>query len=380
MMHAFEGALAYQPYGRDDSECNYSISRTELNRLLITEAEKRGARFRFGNRLTGADFESGRLTFVDDVSGASETIEAEVVFGADGAGSALRAAMQKLEGYREAIEPMSHGYRELLIPAGADGAYRIEKHALHIWPRGRLMLMALPNLDGSFTVTLYLPEEGATSFRELNTPEKVEDLFQRQFPDAIPLIPDLAGSFFRKPAGSLGTVRCHPWHFGGRAVLIGDAAHAIVPFFGQGMNCGFEDCVVLDRLIAERGRASWETVFPEFTRERKPHADAIADMAMENFVEMRDLVGDARFRLRKQVEHRLEVDWPREYRSRYSMVMYGDVPYRVAQEAGRIQQEILDELCDGLDRADELDGKRARRLIGEKLKPFLEHHAVDLTY
>jgi len=378
MMHAVDGTLTFQPYGRDDSECNHSISRSALNRLLIDAAEERGVRFHFGKRMTEADLRQGRLSFADDTNGKDETVETDRVFGADGAYSAVRTTMQLLEGYHEAIEPLGHGYRELLIPAGENGSYRIEKHALHIWPRGHLMLMALPNLDGSFTATLYLPQEGSYGFRELNRPEKVMLLFERYFPDAIPLIPDLAQSFLANPAGHLGTVRCHPWHVEGRAVLIGDAAHAIVPFFGQGMNCGFEDCVVLDRLIDEHGE--WEAVFAAFTHERKPHADAIADMALENFIEMRDLVGDTRFLLRKQVELRLERHWPGEYRSRYSMVMYGGVAYGVAQEAGRIQQEILDELCDGLASAEELDANRARRLIGEKLTPFLERHAVDLRY
>jgi kynurenine 3-monooxygenase len=378
MMHTVDAELSYQPYGRDDSECNYSISRSELNRLLIDEAEKRGVRFRFGKRLADADFHAGQLAFIDESSGEIERMEADCVFGADGGGSAVRTVMQDLEGYHEAIEPLGHAYRELLIPASDDGSYRIEKNALHIWPRGQLMLMALPNTDGSFTVTIYLPESGASSFRELETAEKVSELFERQFPDAIPLIPDLTESFLSNPPGNLGTVRCHPWHVGGRALLIGDAAHGIVPFFGQGMNCGFEDCIVLERLIDEHG--SWDAVFPEFTKQRKVHADAIADMALENFIEMRDLVGDARFSLRKQVEQRLERNWPHEYRSRYSLIMYGDVAYRVAQEAGRIQQEILDELCDGLGQADDLDETRARSLIGRKLRPFLERHAVDLSY
>jgi kynurenine 3-monooxygenase len=380
MVHAIDGGLTYQPYGRDESECNYSVSRAGLNRLLIAETEKRGVRFRFEERLADADLRRGRLTFADEASGEDETVDVDVVIGADGAGSAVRGAMHGLDGFREAIEPLGHGYKELLIPAAEGGGYRIEKHALHIWPRGHLMLMALPNLDGSFTVTLYLPEEGPISFREMTTADEAHDLFEKYFPDAIPLIPDLSESLFANPAGSLGTVRCHPWHVEGRAVLIGDAAHAIVPFFGQGMNCGFEDCVVFDRLLAEHGRDAWDTVFAEFTRERKPHADAIADMALENFVEMRDRVGDARFLLRKQVEHGLERNWPREYRSRYSMVMYGDVPYRVAQEAGLIQQAILDELCDGLERAEALDSDRARRLIARTLTPFLERHDVDLSY
>jgi len=379
MMHAVDGRLTFQPYGRDESECNYSVSRAELNRLLIVEAGKRGARLEFDKRLADADFRTGRLNFLDGQSGRTVETNASLVLGADGAGSAVRAALQKLDGFRDSIEPLGHGYKELMIPADEQGRSRIEKNALHIWPRGNIMLMALPNLDGSFTVTLYLPEQGGSSFAELDSAERVRELFEREFADSIPLIPDLTEAYSANPTGFLGTVRCFPWHFDDRVALIGDAAHAIVPFFGQGMNAGFEDVTVLDSLMDEH-EEEWSTVFEAFTRCRKPHADAIADMALENFVEMRDRVGDRQFLLRKQVEHRLERDWPTEYRSRYSMVMYGDVPYRVALEAGLIQREILDELCRGLEDAEQLDSGRARVLIREKLAPFLAEHSVALDY
>jgi kynurenine 3-monooxygenase len=380
MMHALDGTLTSQPYGRDDSECNYSISRAGLNRLLIGKAERRGVRFQFEKRLTDVDLRAGRLTFVDASSGGTVLVDASVVIGADGADSAVRAALPAPGGFEASTVPLSHGYKQLSMPAGEGGTYRIEKRALHLWPRGRILLMALPNLDGSFTATLYLPVDGPSSFRELATAGDVRALFERQFPDAVPLIPDLAERFFDNPTGSLATVRCHPWHLEGRIALIGDAAHAMAPLFGQGMNCGFEDCVVLDGLLAEHGPQAWATVWEEFARERKPHADAIADMSLENFDELRDRVADARFLLRKEVEHRLEQDWPLEYRSRYSMVMFGDVPYRVAREAGRIQEEILDDLCDGLESAGALDVERARRLIRERLEPYLTTHDVDLSY
>jgi kynurenine 3-monooxygenase len=380
MIHAVDGALTFQPYGRDDSECNYSISRAGLNRLLIGKAERRGVRFRFEKRLTDADLRAGRLTFADESSGGTILVDASAVIGADGADSAVRAALQEPGGFEASIVPLSHAYKQLSLPAGEGGTYRIEKRALHLWPRGHVLLMALPNLDGSFTATLYLPVDGPSSLQELATAGDVRKLFEREFPDAIPLIPDLAERFFDHPTGSLATVRCHPWHFEGKVALIGDAAHAMAPLFGQGMNCGFEDCVVLDSLLAEHGGDAWDTVFAEFARERKPHADAIADMSIENFDELRDRVADARFRLRKEVEHRLEQDWPLEYRSRYSMVMFGDVPYRVAREAGRIQEEILDDLCSGLESAAALDADRARRLIRKRLTPYLAGHGVDLSY
>ena len=380
MLHSLDDGLTFQPYGRDESECNHSISRAELNRLLVSVAERRGVRFHFRKRMIGGSLEAGRVIVADEDGGNELEVDASVVLGADGGGSAVREALQKMEGFEESIEPLGHGYKELLIPAGPGGSFRIEKNALHIWPRGNRMLMALPNLDGSFTVTLYLPEQGPASFEQLDSPGKVEALFEEQFPDAMPLIPDLTESFLAGPTGELGTVRCHPWHYRDKVSLIGDAAHAIVPFFGQGMNCGFEDCTVLDELQDLHGDGNWGTVLSEFDASRKPHADAIADMALENFVEMRDSVGDARFLLRKQVEHRLEREWPRDYRSRYSMVMYGSVPYRVAQQAGEIQREILDRLCDGLQDAGDLDEPRAKRLIREKLTPFLGENSVDLGY
>ncbi len=381
MMHARTGELAYQPYGRDESECNYSVSRAGLNRFLLDEAERRGVSLVFRSRLVAADLDRGRLTFEDEETKRTSDTCAAVVLGADGAASAVRQALAGRPGFEESVSLLDHGYKELLIPAGTSGEYRIEKNALHIWPRGRIMLMALPNLRGSFTVTLYMPNEGPHGFESLKTEEDAAGLFGREFPDAVPLIPDLASALLSNPTGVLGTVRCRPWHLGGRAVLIGDAAHAIVPFFGQGMNCGFEDCRVLDELIEHHGTDRWETVFEAFTSVRKENADAIADMALENFVEMRDHVGDASFLLAKRVEHRLEERMPREYRSRYSMVMYGsEIPYRVAQGAGEIQREILGELCEGLDSEDGLDEERARRLIRERLTPFLESHSVRLDY
>jgi len=378
MVHGPTGGVAFQPYGRDTSECNYSISRAALNEFLVREAEARGARLRFDSRLVEADFERGRLVFENPRDGRREETRARVVFGADGAGSAARAALSRTPGFVERLEPLGHGYKELDIPAGPGGGFRIEKNALHVWPRGAFMLMALPNPDGNFTVTLYLPERGPHGFDRLDAPARVTALFREQFPDALPLIADLEAAFFDRPTGALGTVRCRPWRSGDRALLLGDAAHAIVPFFGQGMNCGFEDCTVLDDLIASQ--AGWGEVFAEFERLRQPNADAIADMAIENFVEMRDRVGDARFLLRKAVEHRLEVEMPSEYRSRYSMVMYSHIPYRTAQEAGEVQQTILDELCRELASAGDLDLGLARRLIRERLAPLLRQRAASLDY
>jgi len=379
MVHAATGALAFQPYGRDRTECNHSISRGALNEFLVREAVAQGVRFRFESKLVDADLARGRLTFEGPSAGRRDEVHARVVFGADGAGSAVRAALAHVPGFAESIEPLGHAYKELDIPPADGGGFRIERNALHVWPRGEFMLMALPNPDGNFTVTLYLPERGPHGFDRMDTPARVAALFGEHFADAAALIPDVTTAFFDRPTGTLGTVRCLPWRSGDRALVLGDAAHAIVPFFGQGMNCGFEDCTVLDELLDD-GAGGWGEVFEEFERRRKPDADAIADMAIENFLEMRDRVGDALFLLRKQVEHRLEVEMPREYRSRYSMVMYSHIPYRTAMDVGAVQQSILDELCRDLGSADDLDVDRARRLVGDRLAPHLRERGVSLDY
>jgi len=375
MMHAPSGERTYQPYGRDDTECNHSVSRSGLNRFLIASAERNGVRFRFGAELRDADFDAGTLRFDGSAAGAgSVRVAADIVYGADGAGSAVRRILVGRGAIAERVEPLGHGYKELTIPPGPDGRPRLEPTALHIWPRGTTMLMALANLDGSFTATLYLPHRGPEGFETFERPGSALRLFRERFADAVPLLPDLERELHENPVGTLGTVRCDPWHAGERVLLVGDAAHAIVPFFGQGMNSGFEDCTVLGDLL-DRGEGG---TFAAFTRARRPDAEAIADMALDNFVEMRDRVADAGFLLRKAVEHRLEQEMPDRYRSRYALVMYTHVPFRVAQEAGEIQRGILDILCAGIDDPEAADLDRARALIGERLEPLFRAHGVRL--
>ncbi len=383
MIHSPAGELAFQPYGRDESEYINSISRGGLNKILMTQAEATGrVRIHFNCRATGADFRAGTLELIDERDGRAWTVAADLIVGADGSASAVRQAMMALPGYHGQEEFLDYGYKELSIPPGPGGAFAMERNALHIWPRGTFMLIALPNFDGSYTCTLFLPLEGPVSFARLNTAGAVRQFFQEHFPDAVPLLDNLTGTFFENPTGHMSTVKCGPWHAGGRALLLGDAAHGIVPFFGQGMNAGFEDCTVLNECLDRQrsgGEPDWPRLFEEFYRLRKVNTDAIADMAVENFIEMRDKVGNPRFLLEKKVEKILEKQFPGRYYSRYHLVTFSRIPYRVAFDAGLILDQILAELCAGLPDAEAVDLHRAEQLICGKLTPFLQAHESELA-
>jgi kynurenine 3-monooxygenase len=257
----------------------------------------------------------------------------------------------------------------LTIPASAEGRHLLEIHALHIWPRGNLMLIALPNTDGTFACILFLPFKGVDSFARLSSESDILRFFEEKFRDALPLMPELANNYFANPVGAMVTVKCTPWHVAGKALLLGDAAHAIVPFFGQGINCGFEDCTALIELIDHPG-ADWARVFAEFERARKVNTDAIADMAIENFIEMRDRVGDPRFLFRKKVELALEARYPGTFVPKYAMVTFHRIPYSVAMHRGVIQDRILTELCDSIERIENLDWQKADRLVHGNLTPL----------
>jgi kynurenine 3-monooxygenase len=370
IIHPTEGPLAFQAYGKDDSQCIHSISRGWLNGMLMSEAEATGrVRIDFHHRVTAVDVAKGMLTVLDEKAGAAEHLSGAALVGTDGAGSLLREAVVSAEGGKSAEERLEHGYKELSLPAGPGGSFALEKHALHIWPRRDFMLIALPNLDGSFTCTLFLRFTGNPSFETLQTPEAVRAFFTTHFPDVVPFLPDLEGQFFENPTGSMVTVKCWPWTAESRAVLLGDAAHAIVPFFGQGMNAGFEDCVVLDEVLSRTPNLG--AAFAEFARLRKPNADAIADMAVENFVEMRDSVADARFLLEKAIERRLLNAFPGEFLSRYALVTFSRAPYQLASEVGRVASEIVRELANSVTSAEDVDLKVARRLVTARLVPIL---------
>lgn len=394
MMHSTSGELTFLRYGRNDREFINSMSRGELNKLLMSRAEATGGvRIVFRQRLVGHDFGAGLVELCDEDTGVSQRRSAPVLIGTDGSASALRASMSSTGDISITNELLDAGYKELTMPPaaagrgkGEGGRFAIEPNALHIWPRGRFMLIALPNRDGSFTCTLFLPFEskaGAPSFEQLGDAYAVRAFFERWFPDAVPHLPGLEDQFLSTPLGQMVTVKTRPWSRGA-ALLLGDAAHAIVPFFGQGMNAGFEDCTVLDALLeSEIGRAGnrssidWTSLFARFSALRKPDTDAIADLAVENFVEMRDKVADKEFLLWKAVEAELQRRFPGEYLSRYQIVTFTRAPYRVAVEAGKIQAAMLRELCAGHDRADQVDYELARSMVVERLASLLREHGLS---
>jgi kynurenine 3-monooxygenase len=369
MMHSVSSELTFQPYGKDDAEVINSISRAELNIALMDAAEAEGVKIHFQQRCTGIDLKTGALQLRNERKGQERTIGAGVVIGCDGSASAIRGEMLKLSRFNFSQQYLDYGYKELTIPAGSNGKHVLETNALHIWPRGNYMLIALPNVDGTFACILFLPFEGPNSFAQLQTHSAVVEFFRSHFPDAASLMPDLADNCFANPTGSMVTIKCSPWHVDGRALLLGDAAHAIVPFFGQGINCGFEDCTCLLDLMDRHG-AVWERVFRKFEEERKVNTDAIADLAVENFVEMRDRVADPLFLFRKKVELALQAKYPRLFVPKYSMVTFHRIPYATARRRGQVQDLMLTELCDGIDRIEDLDWSKADRLVHGQLTPL----------
>lgn len=361
-IHDEQGRTELLPYGQREHEVIHSVARAALNRLLVEAAAGHGVIVRFGHEAVG--IERGGVQLMEPARERTVTVRPPVI-AADGAGSAVRRALDAdgQLGATEALLP--HSYKELTLPPGPGGAFRLDRNALHIWPRGGFMLIALPNPAGDFTCTLFLANEGTPSFAELTGADEVNAFFRRWFDDVADLIPDLSATFLRNPLGVLGTVRCRRWH-AGEVLLVGDAAHAIVPFHGQGMNAAFEDCALLDRIVGEE--RSWGAAFARFESEQLPNANAIADMALENYVEMRDTVRDPKFALQKQLSFELERRLPERFIPRYSMVMFhADIPYAVAQRRGAIQQTLLDELTRGADRLDDIDLEAAAALVRDRL-------------
>jgi kynurenine 3-monooxygenase len=367
MLHDEQGRQQLIPYGNKPHEVIHSVSRGGLNNLLLDEALATGrVSIRFGETCGGVDFSNRKVRIRSGEDSTMHDFPYEVLIGTDGSASAVRAAIMEKARGNAVQEPLGHGYKELSIPAAPGGGFRMEKNALHIWPRGEYMLIALPNADGSFTATLFLPNRGEESFEALRSPGDVRSLFERRFADAISLVPGLVEQFFGNPTGHLETVRCRPWSFQDHALLLGDAAHAIVPFHGQGMNAAYEDCDVLDGLLEQEDRR-WEEIFADFESRRRPDADAIAAMALENYVEMRSTVREPAFQLKKELSFHLEERHPRRFIPRYSMVMFHRIPYAEAQRRGEIQAGILEELTKTVRSVDQVDFALADRLIAERL-------------
>ena len=368
MVHERCGQTALQPYGQREHEVIWSVGRADLNRVLIEEAARHAAvSVRFNQLCLGADVREDRLRFRDQASGALHEIALTPTIATDGAGSAVRGSLAAAGLVSVHEEWLDHDYKELAVPP-ATGRQALERDALHIWPRGGFMLIALPNTDGSFTATLFLARSGAVSFAMLATQRAVAEFFHSQFADVVPHMPDLLAEFASHPQGQLGTVHVTAWHVAGRVLLLGDAAHAIVPFHGQGMNAAFEDCAMLDALLEQR-QADWPAVFAQLEQSRRPNAAAIAQMALENYTEMRDAVLDARFVRRKELAMALERRFPDRFIPRYSMVMFHpEIPYAEALRRGAVQAQLLDELDPGPGR--EPDPARAEQLVRERLPPI----------
>jgi kynurenine 3-monooxygenase len=339
MIHDLQGNQSFFPYGKDNSEYINSISRGGLNEALISIAQQYpNVRFYFETPCQNIDFESNTIHFAHNLQ-----TQADLIIATDGAGSVVRHKMIETGKVTENVAFLEHGYKELEIPAGKDGSFLIDKNSLHIWGRDSFLLIALPNLNGSFTVTLFLQNKGDESFESLHTPEKARAFFQKYFPDALALMPDFEEDFFKNPVGVLATLKAYPWVIN-KTLLLGDAAHAVVPFYGQGMNASFEDCIILNDLIDEY-QEDWDKILPAYQEKRKKDTDAIADLAVENFYEMRDKVNDEEFQRMRKLEYILENTYP-EYHSKYSMVTFHpEFPYSVAKAKGNMQNEYLLELC-----------------------------------
>jgi len=344
MMHDLQGKLSFLPYGKEGEYIN-SISRTGLNQELINAAEALGVNFHFSQRCINVDLETTTLSLQStDQPGAQPARHTfDLIIGADGAFSAIRAAMQVTDRFNFSQEYIDHAYKELNIPAGTDGTFQLEKNALHIWPRESFMMIALPNPDATFTVTLFFPVEGPVSFQSLETPGQINAFFQQTFPDALKLMPDLVNDFQANPVSSLVTMKCYPW-VRNKTLVIGDAAHAIVPFYGQGMNAGFEDCRILNQLL-DKHNDDWNIVLPEFQKQRKPDTEAVARLALDNFIEMRDHVADENFLLRKKIEAKLHQLYPDKWTPLYSMVTFNEnIRYSDAYAIGQRQRNIMDDV------------------------------------
>jgi len=388
MVHIDGEQANLQPYGQNENEVIYSISRGELNSYLMTQAENTGlVTFHFNHRITAIDLHNQELSLLNNNLNGAHPVEHhfELIFGTDGANSPLRKAIleqsSSLLNYQNDEQILDHSYKELTIKANAEGNHKIEKNALHIWPRGNFMIIALPNLDGSFTVTLFLPIKNLApankaniltnikmpSFSTIFNIEELNHFFDLHFSELKPLLDNLEHEFFNNPVGHLATVKCAPWSFEDKALILGDAAHAIVPFHGQGMNCGFEDCDLVNQLLPKASELNddfnWQTFFQTVEQQRKTNSDAIADMAIENYIEMRSSVAQAEYLLKKQCAFKIQQWFPKRFTPRYAMVMFEHRPYREAFDLGEKHKTMLNELLENINDVEQLTEEMAEGLL-----------------
>lgn len=370
IMHDMEGNLTYQPYGKE-GQAIYSVSRGGVNAKMMDIAEEHGgAEIFYNQKCIGADLDKGVVYLENTKTGEKSEYQSDVVFATDGAFSAVRYnAFQKLDRFNFSQNYIADGYREILLPANEDGSYKLDKNALHIWPRGRFMLIALANEDGSFTCTLFMPYEGENSFETLTSKEAVDSFFKTTFPDFYNMMPNIADAWEDHPLSSLAIVRCFPWTHG-KTALMGDAAHATVPFYGQGMNCGFEDCSVMWELMqkhlpdGQAGNEDWPKVFEEYQQLRKPDGDGVQDLSLHNYYVMRDYVGDPQFLLQKKIEAHFSAKHPEKWLPLYSQVTFSHIRYSEAWQKGQKQDAIMKEVMAQFDNiADVWDSKEVEQAI-----------------
>lgn len=372
MVHTIDGKVNFFPYGKE-GQAIYSVSRGGLNCLLMDLAEKHGSRIHFSQKCKTISLKDA-TAIVEDEAHKEKTISAQRIFSTDGAFSAGRLQLQlSTDRFEYSQHYLNYGYKELVIPPTKDGGFAMEKNCLHIWARGTYMMIALPNIDGSFTCTLFFPFEGEISFAALKDRDAVSRFFKEVFPDAVPLMPTLLDDFFGNPTSSLVTVKCYPWSYSDKLLLLGDAAHAIVPFFGQGMNCGFEDCTVFNQLMDKHlGKGTeeqaWANIFEEAQRLRKPNSDAIADLAVANFIEMRDLVTHPDFILQKKIEAHFSQLHPDMWTPLYSMVTFTDLPYSHALQQGKKQDAIMKKVLETPGIADKWNSPEVEQMMMKLVK------------
>ncbi|MCW5519338.1 FAD-dependent monooxygenase [Aureitalea sp. L0-47] len=380
MIHHENGNTFLTRYSGRSHEHINSVSRPGLNMLLLDACDElSNITTHFNHGCETVDLKNASATFTNYKTGETVTMQGDILFGTDGAGSSVRKSMFMSREFLFSFSQnwLTHGYKEITIPPAEDGGFRTDDDALHIWPRGEDMLIALPNLDGSFTVTLFLPFSNSDyCFDNLTTEEKVMEYFSKEYPDAVELMPDLAKEFFENPTGPLGTIKCSPWSTNGKTLILGDAAHAVVPFYGQGMNCSFEDVYVLDQYI-ERYEGDWPKIFSEYEKERKKDADAIADLALDNFHEMKEHTASDLFQAKRKLELQFEIEFPDEYNSKYSLVTFNEnIPYSEAMRRGRAQDKaILNLLADGK-LSDEMSLKAKLEVVLKETEEVLNDDAV----